>query len=310
MGRYSEGEMMLHIKYRPEMLKAALFRLFGVLHLLLSGAGFYYIVVAVRALMRHGRLFEVDPEIPYYSEAFLFRTTVNVILLVIEVIAALYLLRLSRTGLRLNNVFCLSFLVYESFGMSFGFGEGVSMSLGASAGTGGMGTALQLVTGYPVIAYVALNLAGRVGKPTSQLTGPRRYPAGIVLISLWAFFLAVLLILGAAIVGRYDTLGEPFVWVQALMFSFGTLLVLAGFGVLRRQEWARFTMVALAAFLTWQGSSTAGWSSWKVPLVSAVFFLTIHSWMMWYLLRRWDAEVFPAQARDSNATASSGGGGE
>jgi hypothetical protein len=37
----------------------------------------------------------------------------------------------------------------------------VGMSLGAVAGIGNMGTVLQLLTGYPVLALVALNLARR-----------------------------------------------------------------------------------------------------------------------------------------------------
>jgi hypothetical protein len=35
------------------------------------------------------------------------------------------------------------------------------MSLGATAGIGNMGTNLQLLTGYPLIALIALNLARR-----------------------------------------------------------------------------------------------------------------------------------------------------
>jgi hypothetical protein len=37
----------------------------------------------------------------------------------------------------------------------------VGRSLGATAGIGNMGTALQILTGYPLIALIALNLARR-----------------------------------------------------------------------------------------------------------------------------------------------------
>lgn len=289
--------MKLGIKYRPEVVKGALFRLFGILHLLFASWGVYLVVFALRAVMRSGHLYQFDPKIAYYSEAFIFRTTVNVILLAVEVVAALYLLRLSRTGLRLNNIFCLSLLVYESFGTFFGFGEGVGISLAASAGTGNMGIAPQFLTGYPVIAFVALNLAEQVGKPTSERTGQQKYSAGVVLISVWAFLLAALFTVGAAF---FLPASERLLAI--MMFSFGTVLALVGFGLLRRQEWARFTMVALAASLTWAGSSTAGYSSWEVPLSSAIFFLAIHVWMMWYLLLRWDVQT-------RHPVASGGGAG-
>jgi len=210
---------------------------------------------------------------------------VNLVLLSIQMLAALRLLRLKESGVRLTNVFCVALYIYEPFGTFFGFGEGIGMSLGATAGTGNMGTAPQFLTGYPILAFIALNLAAGSRRDVASQPIERKLRPGVVVIAVWALFLGIVFAAGSLAMAPNE--GARILGAQMFMLFLGGTLVLIGIGLLFKREWARFAMIPFAAYLTGFGSSTAGYSSNILPAIHSLLFLTFHSWMIWYLFRRW-----------------------
>ncbi len=138
-------------------------RLFGILHLLYGGLGLYLLFHGVFLSLSLGSLHRVPPTYaPYRLEAYILRTSINLIFLIILVIAGLLLLRARRQGVRLSNVLFIAMIVYVLDPFYLGlFGEAFRSSMAATAGTGGVGITLQIVTGYPLICLIALNLAAR-----------------------------------------------------------------------------------------------------------------------------------------------------
>lgn len=131
-------------------------RFFGVVHLVFAAWGVY--------LISQLRFFGVEPDppyAPYATEVFVVRTIINLVFLTVLVFAGIFLLRLRIQGVRVSNALFISMIVYFAAGVMLG-GEGaIGMSIAATAGTGEMGTAPQMLTGYPIISLIVLNLARR-----------------------------------------------------------------------------------------------------------------------------------------------------
>ena len=142
-----------------------LIRSFGIANWFYGLTGSYLLVDG----LWRGRHFGFGPN-PYEAEAYYFDVAINALFLLGLFLSGYWLILIRRRGAVFSNYvfsteilfFVLSSWVALILAMSRNAtAASVGMSLGAVAGIGNMGTVLQLLTGYPVIALVALNLARR-----------------------------------------------------------------------------------------------------------------------------------------------------
>jgi hypothetical protein len=106
---------------------------------------------------------------PYDAGAYYFLVTINALFVVAMFPTGYWLMLIRRKGVVFSNyVFSSEVLFFVlsvvAFFLNFsGNATAVSVgrSLGAMDGVGNMGTVLQTLTAYPVIALIALNLARR-----------------------------------------------------------------------------------------------------------------------------------------------------
>ena len=140
-----------------------LVRSFGIANWFYAVTGAYFLVDGLRRVNHFG------PN-PYEAKAYYFYVSINALFLFGLLLTGYWLILIRRRGVILSNYvfsmeilfFVLSSLVSLRLAMSSNpRAVSVGMSLGAVAGIGNMGTALQLLTAYPLIALVALNLARR-----------------------------------------------------------------------------------------------------------------------------------------------------
>ena len=140
-----------------------LIRSFGIVNWLYGLTGSYFLLDGLRRANRFG------PNL-YEAEAYYFYVAMNALFLFVLFLAGYWLILIRRRGAILSNyVFSaeILFFVMSSF-LSLHLAmssnprtASVGMSLGATAGIGNMGTAPQILTAYPLIALVAVNLARR-----------------------------------------------------------------------------------------------------------------------------------------------------
>lgn len=109
-----------------------------------------------------------SPAEPYVRQVYFISTFVAAGCLIMLVVGAAYLLRLNRLGLRICNVvFAIeiawflanALLLPLIWVMSGGRAHAFTDSIAGATGIGGIGTTPQIVTGYPVLALIFLNLA-------------------------------------------------------------------------------------------------------------------------------------------------------
>ena len=107
---------------------------------------------------------------PYEAKAYYFYVSINALFLFAVLLTGYWLILIRRKGVVLSNYlfsmeilfFVLSQLVSLPLAMSSNpRTASVGVNLAAVAVMGSMGTALQFLTAYPLIALVALNLARR-----------------------------------------------------------------------------------------------------------------------------------------------------
>jgi hypothetical protein len=139
-------------------------RLFGLLNFLYGAAGAYFVLdglVRVSQRVQHLAKYRYDPIV------FDVELAINALLLAGLILAAYWLVRLDRRGTVLSNyVFSLEILFWVviavvdlPLAMSHNrTAEEISKSMGAVAGIANMGTAPQILTGYPIIGLVVLNI--------------------------------------------------------------------------------------------------------------------------------------------------------
>jgi len=166
---------------------AVTIRVFAVLNLLLGLEGFASLLNSVTLRLTYDP-WPQDP--PYLAQAYYFRSAINLVFIVLTILGGLDLWRVDRRGWTVCKVLFIGQIAYFFLLDGFAFlllwpmggrASLVSMALGASAGTGNMGTALQTITGYPVIALIGLKIAfGRLPRvPTSPVgTTPTASPTG------------------------------------------------------------------------------------------------------------------------------------
>jgi hypothetical protein len=141
-----------------------LIRSFGIANWFFGLAGAWFLVVTQwRVHVRH-----LWPD-PYDAGAYYFLVTINALFVVAMFPTGYWLMLIRRKGVVFSNyVFSSEVLFFVlsvvAFFLNFsGNATAVSVgrSLGAMDGVGNMGTVLQTLTAYPVIALIALNLARR-----------------------------------------------------------------------------------------------------------------------------------------------------
>jgi len=141
-------------------------RAFAIVNVLLVMFGLYLLVGTV--LRHHG--LPPNPTAPaYYSQAFYGKSIVNLLFLIALVAGSRFVWRLKRQGLWICNIAftgeIIYFVVDVAFSLFSQFAGGeialIGLSMGAAGGTGDMGIGPQLLTGYPIIALIALNIAYR-----------------------------------------------------------------------------------------------------------------------------------------------------
>ena len=140
-----------------------LIRSFGIANWFYGLTGVYFLVDGLQRVRHFG------PR-PYEAKAYYFLVTINALFLVAVFLTGYWLILIRRRGAVFSNYvfsmeilfWVLSPLVELKLVMS-GNATAVSvgMSLGVVEGIGNMGTNLQMLTAYPLIAFIALNLARR-----------------------------------------------------------------------------------------------------------------------------------------------------
>ncbi|MBI3405097.1 MAG: hypothetical protein HY046_06525 [Acidobacteria bacterium] len=141
-------------------------RAFAVFNALFGGLGLALLADGLFRFFFMGRAFYNEA---YYPEVFLIKTTINLICVLMLLVAAVFLWRLERRGLLLSNsVFCLELVYFifvdswlEQWLMMSGNerAQAIGHAIGATGGTGNMGIAPQIITGFPVMGLILLNLA-------------------------------------------------------------------------------------------------------------------------------------------------------
>jgi hypothetical protein len=130
---------------------------------LFAAAGLYLLTGSLPRIV--ARL-EDSPGEPYVREAYFTMTIVDLCCLVALAIGGMHLLRLKRRGLVISSIVFVTEIVWFiatgalelALGMSGGRWALLGMSIAGAGGIGGLGTAPQILTAYPVWALVALNL--------------------------------------------------------------------------------------------------------------------------------------------------------
>ena len=146
---------------RPSKWKSVLLRLFGLLHLIYVGLGFYLVTLTLLIVSsRGGWTYLLADPIPYYAQVYAAKTATNIAILTVLAVAAVLLLRLKANAVRVNNWLFGSFVVYFLADVFVPWGP-FDVAVGVTGGVGNMGIAPMIITGYPLICLVALNLLGR-----------------------------------------------------------------------------------------------------------------------------------------------------
>jgi hypothetical protein len=171
--------MKVHAKSWP----AATIRAFAILNLLMGLEGLAALLDSVITRLTCDP-WPQDP--PYLAQAYYMRSAINLVFVILTIVSGVYLWRLRRRGWTMCKVLFIGqiayfFIDWFDFLLSWVMGEQgalLSRAFGASGGTGNMGTAIQTITAYPVIALIGLMIAyGRLGHARTSMvdTAP---PAG------------------------------------------------------------------------------------------------------------------------------------
>lgn len=143
-----------------------LVRSFGIVNWIYGLEGLYFLVDGLWRI-RHGGHFGPGA---YEKKAYYFLVTINAVFLLAIFLTGYLLILIRRRGVVFSNylfsveimLWVLDAMVTVKLLMSGNATEvSLGQSLGAVQGIGNMGTGLQMLTAYPLIALVALNLARR-----------------------------------------------------------------------------------------------------------------------------------------------------
>jgi hypothetical protein len=146
-----------------QIWRTFVFRALAIINAIFASLGSYFLVDALSRA--HGRSpHSVSPR--YYLEVFYAMSAVNFLFLLGLLVASVYLWGLRRRGWVLCNIVfgaeILYFLLSTCFDtISFalpGNLPSIGLAMGAAGGTGNMGIATQIITGYPLIALIVMNV--------------------------------------------------------------------------------------------------------------------------------------------------------
>lgn len=141
-------------------------RAIGIANLLFVIFGGYFAVTGAPHILPRLHDSPVEPRV---REAYCVMTLVDLCCLVALTVGGVYLVRLKRLGLRICNFGFAAEIIWFlgtswialALGLLGGRWEPLGRSIAAAGGIGGLGTAPQIITGYPVLALIFLNLARR-----------------------------------------------------------------------------------------------------------------------------------------------------
>lgn len=114
-----------------------------------------------------------SPIEPYEREVYCIMTLVDLCCLLVLSVGGIYLSRLHRIGLKICNIVFAVEIAWFLAGAWIPLALGgrwapLGDSIAAAGGIGAVGTGPQIITGYPVLALIFLNLA-RGGFPDNAL---------------------------------------------------------------------------------------------------------------------------------------------
>ncbi|MBZ5671402.1 MAG: hypothetical protein LAO04_16935 [Acidobacteriia bacterium] len=141
-------------------------RAFAIVNVLFATFGLYFLAKTVLIVYVTGHH---PDDLAYYPQAFYGRSIINLLFLLALLAGSAFLWRLQRRGLWICNIVfggeILYFFATALFVFSSMFVRGkialIGHSMAATDGTGDMGISAQLLTGYPIIALIVLNIAYR-----------------------------------------------------------------------------------------------------------------------------------------------------
>lgn len=149
-------------------MSAVLIRCFAVLNVGMFLGGSVLLLQSLAHVHAGGS--SIQETSPYFIALFSVRVFVNSVCLVLLLISAGFLWQLQRRGLKICNILFALEIVYFSadpvVAILLWLSEKTLLvdfarSMASTSGIGDMGLVLQYVTGYPLVAIVALNLAYR-----------------------------------------------------------------------------------------------------------------------------------------------------
>jgi hypothetical protein len=135
-------------------------RAFGIANLVFVAIGLWAISYPVAAVAA-GRMGN-SPDQPYFLRAFWTMTAMNLVFLALLAFTGVRLLQLRRSAVKACNIlFVAEILYFVCIPWSKEIPRDVALSIAAATGIGNMGIAVNLFTGYPIIALIGLNLGNR-----------------------------------------------------------------------------------------------------------------------------------------------------
>jgi hypothetical protein len=137
------------------------FRGVGIANFVFASLGLLFSASSVFAVRE--RAVGNTSQYPYFLLAFWTMTTVNLVLLTLLTFGGIRLLQLRKLGVGVcNAVFAGEIAYFMTLGILWrAVSPPVSMSIAAATGVGSMGLSTQLISGYPLVALIFLNLARR-----------------------------------------------------------------------------------------------------------------------------------------------------
>ena len=137
---------------------AVTYRVFAISNILLVLIGLLFMLPTTWSV-RVGAVENVPPN-SHFAAWFWAMVFINLCFLALLLVAASHLLRLRPSGVTLcNAVFAAEIIYFLVTGFLWFLPRSVSMGVAAATGVGNMGISPQLISGYPLLALICLNLA-------------------------------------------------------------------------------------------------------------------------------------------------------
>jgi hypothetical protein len=139
---------------RADKWPSMAFRAFGIANLIFAAIGLwamsYTAAVVAAGWMRN------SPDQPYFLRAFWTMTAMNLIFLAVLGFTGVRLLQLRRSAVKVCNILFVAEIVYFVCISLWS-----NSSIAAATGVGNLGITVNLLTGYPIVALIGLNLENR-----------------------------------------------------------------------------------------------------------------------------------------------------